>query len=126
MWVSGYDINCQYRINWKTRLANIKHKFSSLTCMAKNLDVHPATLIAIGKFHLPAHKESCRFKFSYNFLPGVGLTDGEASERQWAWLNGISTRAKEMTWGHRHDTLNNFWNDMNVRRQHSMGMCSTR
>ena len=121
MWVSGYDVNCQYRINFADRIQYIKDRFEGLKCVPKSENVFPPTLIAIGKFHLPAHKPSCRYKFSFNFLRGAGVTDGEASERIWAVLNSYATRAKEMTWGHRHDTLNDVWNDFNVRRVHSMG-----
>ena len=122
MWVSGYDVNCQYRINFNDRIRYIKEAFGFLKCMP-NLDtVFSFTLAAVGKFHLPAHQLKCRYKFAYNFLRGVGLTDGEACERIWAVLNTFATRAKEMTWGHRHDFLNDVWNDLNVRRVHSTRM----
>ena len=124
MWVSGYDVNCQYRKNFVTRMTFVRSVFGGMSFVPRAEVMFPPTLVAIGKFHLPAHKASCRFKFSYNFLPGVGMTDGEASERIWAVLNSWSTRTKEMTWGHRHDVLNDVLNDMNVHRVHAMRMCS--
>ncbi|KAG2035191.1 hypothetical protein BDR03DRAFT_803099, partial [Suillus americanus] len=50
----------------------------------------------IPKFHLPAHITSCQIKFSFNFIKGVGRTDGEAPERGWADINPITTSTHEM------------------------------
>ncbi|KAI0708129.1 hypothetical protein C8T65DRAFT_708633 [Cerioporus squamosus] len=91
-----------------------REKFPNLPSIKHT--IFPPTLIGIGKFHLPAHIPSCRFKHSFNWLPGVGMTDGEALERIWSTLNALAERAKEMTSGHRHDFLNDMYNDMNIRR----------
>ena len=48
------------------------------------------------------------------------MTDGEAPERIWASLNNLSMRTKEMSSGHRHDVINDYYSDMNVRRVHNM------
>ncbi len=79
----------------------------------------PQTVAGIGKFHIPAHKPDCRFKFSLGYLP-VGETDGESPERLWSVLNGLALRTREMTAGHRHDVMNDYMNDMNVRRTHGL------
>ena len=34
----------------------------------------------VPKFHLSAHITECQWKFSFNFIKGVGQTDGEAPE----------------------------------------------
>ena len=117
----GYDINCQYRINWKTRLANIKHKFSSLTCMAKNLDVHPATLIAIGKFHLPAHGAKCQSIFSLNLLRGSARIDGEGTERGWSSMGPLAPSQRELGPGARHDVLDFHWSVYNWEKVLDLG-----
>ncbi|RDX46393.1 hypothetical protein OH76DRAFT_1356133 [Lentinus brumalis] len=114
MHVAGYDINCQYRIHFASRMQSIRERFDFLPSI--RLTHFPPTLIAIGKFHLAAHIPRCRYKFSYNFLPGVGMTDGEALERIWGEVDGLAVRTKEMTPGHRHDTQNDHYNDMNIRR----------
>lgn len=62
------------------------------------------------------------FKFSFNWLPGVAMTDGEAPERIWAILNGLASRTQEMSSGHRHDIINDFYGDWNVRRVHGIGL----
>ena len=83
----------------------------------------PFTVVsAVGKLQLPAHIESCRYKFSYYYLRGAGMTDGEALERIWSILNSLAARTKEMTTGHRHDVLNDFYGDMNVRKLHNIGV----
>ena len=119
--VSGYDINCQYRIHFKKRMAWLGEQTGSLPSVSGAR--FPTTLAAVGKFHLPAHKASCRYKYSYHWLPGVGMTDGEAPERIWAILNDIGGSTREMTAGHRHDVINDHHSDMNVRRTHSIGAC---
>ncbi|OCH83779.1 hypothetical protein OBBRIDRAFT_815708 [Obba rivulosa] len=97
--VAGYDIACMCTIR-KT--------------------LFPWTLPAIGKFHLPAHIPSCCYKFSYHYLPGVGITDGEAPERIWPAINALATRTREMSAGHRHDVINDYHSDHNVRRTHGL------
>lgn len=120
--VSGYDINCQYRIKFRERmrtLATQSQELGSISGLA-----FPKTIAAVGKFHLPAHKPSCRYKFSFHWLPGVGMTDGEAPERIWAVLNDIGGSAREMTSGHRHDVINDHHSDMNWRRTQGIGESS--
>ncbi|KAI0743712.1 hypothetical protein C8Q80DRAFT_1122124 [Daedaleopsis nitida] len=117
--VSGYDINCQYHIHFAERMKTIREKFAGLESIPKT--TFPPMLIAIGKFHLPAHIPSCCFKFSYNFLPGIGMTDGEALEHIWSILDGLTSCMKEMGPGHRHGVTNNFYNDMNIRRTNNLG-----
>lgn len=74
----------------------------------------------MGRLHGPAHKKECVFKFSFNWLPGVAITDGEAPERICAILNGLASRAQEMSSCHRHDVINDFYSDWNVRRVHGI------
>ncbi|TFK79156.1 hypothetical protein K466DRAFT_506060, partial [Polyporus arcularius HHB13444] len=114
-----YDINCQYRKKFRKRIKDIQTNFPNL--LSIRLDYLPFTLPGIGKFHAPAHTASCRCKYSYNYLPGVGMTDGEAAERIWAILNHLAARTKEMSPGHRHDVINHFYSDMNIRRLHGIG-----
>ncbi len=114
----GYDINCQYRKKFKQRLQDLMKQYPALESIQNR--TFPHLIPAIGKFHAPAHTASCRCRYSYNFLPGVGMTDGEACERIWSILNLLALRAKEMSAGHRHDFITDFNNDQNVRRVHAM------
>ncbi|KAI0063770.1 hypothetical protein BV25DRAFT_1767553, partial [Artomyces pyxidatus] len=116
--VSGYDINCQYRINLDKRLAAFEKATKGMASVANKK--FPPTIACVGKFHLPAHKPACQFKFSYIYHRWVGRTDGEAPERLWAVLNPLGTSTREMTAGHRHDRINDHHSDMNVRRVHGL------
>ncbi|KAI1785592.1 hypothetical protein LXA43DRAFT_899410 [Ganoderma leucocontextum] len=114
----GYDINCQYTINLHDRLIDIRTKHPDLKTITGTR--FPWTMVGIGKFHVAAHQESCRSKYSYYYLPGSAMTDGEAPERIWSTLNNLSLRTKEMSSGHRHDVINDYYGDMNTRRLHNM------
>ena len=116
----GYDINCQYRIKFHERIKELQSRYGHLKSIPTD-DFVFELLSPVGKFHLSAHTLTCRFKFSYYYLRGVGMTDGEALERIWSILNSLAARTKEMTPGHRHDILNDFLGDMNVRKLHSIG-----
>ncbi|THG98308.1 hypothetical protein EW026_g3855 [Hermanssonia centrifuga] len=122
MHVSAYDINCQYRINFEKRMEAFRQLTTEFESIPMRLKYFPWTLPGVGKFHLPAHNASCRYKFSLNLLPGAGMTDGESPERIWASLNALALRTREMAAGHRHDVINDFHGDMNVR--HTYGMAA--
>ena len=72
---------CQYIINFQARLkefplTNAEHLYHQLVARV------------VPKFHLAAHKESCRANFSLNYEPGVGRSDMEGPERTWFGLQG--------------------------------------
>ncbi|KAI0093358.1 hypothetical protein BDY19DRAFT_859710, partial [Irpex rosettiformis] len=121
--ISAYDINCQYRIKFWERLEKIQKKFSvaqnSSLRSIRRFDI-PSTRAGVGKFHEPAHKLDCRLLNSFHYLPGAGQTDGEAPERIWASTTSLGIRTREMTPGHRHDTINYFHDDMNWRRTYGI------
>lgn len=107
--VLSYDIACQYSVN-----------------LQKRLDCYPASLrphqrdddytFVIPKFHLPAHQESCRTGYSFNYTPHVANTDGEAPERGWSGSNALASSTKEMGPGHRRDILDDTFGDYNWRK----------
>ncbi|KAM5531911.1 hypothetical protein V8D89_014422 [Ganoderma adspersum] len=115
---SGYNINCQYRIYFKSRIMELQEQFPTLsTC---RILFFPYTLPGIGKFHAPAHTSSCHTAYSYNFLPGVGMMDREALEQIWSIFNSLTLRTKEISSGHCHDVINDFHSNMNVCRLQAM------
>ncbi|KAI1785585.1 hypothetical protein LXA43DRAFT_899423 [Ganoderma leucocontextum] len=113
----GYDINCQYTVNLHDRIVDIRKKHPDLATISTRF---PWTMVGIGKFHVAAHQESCRSRYSYYYLPGSAMTDGKAPKRIWSTLNHLSLRTKEMSSGHRHDVINDYHADMNTRRLHNM------
>lgn len=85
-----------------------------------NEDVN--TKFLVPKFHLPAHIKPCRTRFSFNYTPGVGRTDGEAPERGWAEVNPLAASTREMGPGARRDTLDSHFGDYNWRKTIGLGM----
>ncbi|TDL13533.1 hypothetical protein BD410DRAFT_735251, partial [Rickenella mellea] len=110
-----YDIACQWSKNFFTRV----QKFPVI--MQINT-VIMAIYFAIPKFHLPAHGSSCHSKFSLNFRRGVGRTDGEGVERDWAHINAVATSTREMGPGSRHSTLDDHWGAWNWRKVTLLGV----
>lgn len=115
----SYDIACQYSRKFAARmkhLAKLVKDFKTLPIKDFN-SFHRVLLVwAVGKFHLAAHKAGCRYKYSLRYIWGSGRTDGEADEREWALLNALAQRAREMASGHRHDTINEFLDALNELR----------
>ncbi|KAG6836043.1 hypothetical protein H0H93_012007 [Arthromyces matolae] len=103
-----YDIACQYSRRFWDRLKSIP----------KNYQFTGSTFIswAVPKFHLPAHKSECHGPFALNYTPGVGRTDGEGVERNWAYLNGAAPSTSQMGPGARQDTLDDFMGFWNFRK----------
>ena len=126
MHVCAYDINCQYCIKLAGRtdvLVERLKKDSLLHIIRTNIaKLWPWTLRGVGKFHLPAHRQDCRAGWSFNLLPGSAMTDGEAAERVWSSVNHLALRTREMNPGHRHDVMNAYYSDQNIRRVHNMRM----
>jgi Kyakuja-Dileera-Zisupton transposase len=117
-----YDIWCMYHKNLCQHNPQLPP--------ALQFDFDSATLDrAIPKFHLNADGESCRTIYSLNFFPGVGHTDGEGIECNWASVNGAAQSTKEMGEGSQHDTLDDILGNMNYCKFIAMGksnleMCS--
>jgi len=109
----SYDIACQYSRNFQTR-------FLQLPAFLL-VPLHLLILFLIPKFHLPVHKEECRYNFSFNYTKQVGRTDGEGIERFWGAHNHLSGSTMRMTPGSRLDTLNFHFNDWNWRKLCKMG-----
>jgi hypothetical protein len=99
-----YDIMCQYSINLKERFAT---SFPSLLFILDRISK------LIPKLHIQGHKEECQYRWSLNYTPGVGRTDGERIEGGWSEAKQAGGMTKEMNTGHRHDTLSDFQNHWN-------------
>jgi hypothetical protein len=113
--VFSYDIACQWS-------RNLLKRCSAYPPNALSLGNNIGLVFAVPKFHLPAHIAPCRANFSFNFLPGVGRTDGESPERGWAAANGIANSTREMGPGSRSDTLDDHFTDYNWRKIMTLGM----
>ena len=99
-----YDIFCQYGINLKERFT----KFFPFS-----LFILDRVTGLVPKLHIQGHKEECQYRWSLNYTPGVGRTDGERIEGGWSEAKQAGGMTKEMNTGHRHDTLSDFQNHWN-------------
>ncbi|KAI0029032.1 hypothetical protein K488DRAFT_57293, partial [Vararia minispora EC-137] len=112
--VIAYDIACQWSKNLRDRLCRIPCGFVIAPRAATFVkEVLPKTVFVVPKFHLAAHKQTCQSNFNLTYTPGVGLTDGEASERAWSGVNPVAASMKEMGPGSARDTMEDrcgFWN----------------
>jgi hypothetical protein len=70
----------------------------------------------VPKLHLYAHGPSCRTAYSLNYHRGVGRTDGESTERDWAAAVVAALQTSEMNKGSRHGALDDHWCDKNYQR----------
>jgi hypothetical protein len=112
----SYDIWCKWRINAEKRA----------------LEHFPPDMVAnflrmqrrgfVPKLHLYAHGASCRTRWSLNYHQGVGRTDGESTERDWAAVVVAALQTAEMNRGSRHGALDDHWIDKNFRREVGLRM----
>ncbi|KLO10990.1 hypothetical protein SCHPADRAFT_831771 [Schizopora paradoxa] len=112
--VVSYDIACQWHKKLRGRLANMNPAYSP------DIDSRVVDFV-IPKFHIGAHGSSCQTRFSLNYRPHMGRTDGENIERGWAWLNPASLSTREMGPGARQDALDDQWSFWNWRIVVSLG-----
>ncbi|KIY62103.1 hypothetical protein CYLTODRAFT_361997 [Cylindrobasidium torrendii FP15055 ss-10] len=108
--IFSYDINCSYSIHLLARMAGYSPGLNGAALMVEQF------IFLIGKFHLGGHIRRCLFRYSWHFMPGAGLADGEASERKWANTNPTATSTREMGAGSRADTLDDHIGDANWQK----------
>ncbi|KAJ3509357.1 hypothetical protein NLJ89_g5259 [Agrocybe chaxingu] len=107
--VISYDIACQ----WSKKLVQRCSVYpDNPISNSQELDL----LFVVPKFHLPAHVAICQIDYSFNLLPWVGRTDGEAPERGWSAANAVASSTSEMGPGNRRDTLDDMFGDYNWRK----------
>jgi len=108
-----YDVMCQYCIYLDRRMAE-----SSKLDMPEGLRI----IKAIGQFHVHAHQDSCLYRYSTSYIPGVGNQDGEVAGTLWAPLNEISRSTRSATLAHRTEVLDDHMGDSNWKK--IINMCT--
>jgi hypothetical protein len=78
----------------------------------------------IPKLHIYGHGIECRTQYSLNYHPGLGRTDGESVERDWAAIVQAALQTGEMNAGTRHGTLDDHWADKNFCRIIGLSECT--
>lgn len=114
---SGYNINCQYSIKLFDRI-------SAYPPTLHPVQPQSSFQFLVPKFHLNAHIKQCCTRFSYNWAPGVGRTDGEGPERGWSTNNALAGSTKQMTPGGRWDVIDDHFGDWNWRKSITICKCS--
>ena len=105
LFYSSYDIYCQYCRNFLSRMKDFP-----------GCPEFPDVIGAVPKGHEPGHTPSCQARFSFHWLFGSGMCDGEAPERRWSVQNNIAKSTREMGPGYRHDLLNMHNGDFNMQK----------
>ncbi|KAH9936214.1 uncharacterized protein B0H18DRAFT_852415, partial [Fomitopsis serialis] len=116
LWISSYDVNCKYGLNWWHRVKQIATALPSVPGVTAAKELWPTIRRCVPKFHAPSHTGICRYLCSFYYMPGVGNTDGESVERRWAAQNAIGRSVREMGPGHRQDVLDAHNSDFNTQK----------
>ncbi|KAG1898330.1 uncharacterized protein F5891DRAFT_902314, partial [Suillus fuscotomentosus] len=114
--VISYNIACQWKINLLDRMNKLPENMCIPVAVAMSV-----FMFGIPKFHASAHDDGCSIPHSLNLMPGVGQTDGEGIERNWAEVNQVANSTKEMGPGARHDTLDDHFGHHNWRKFVGLG-----
>jgi hypothetical protein len=115
--IISYDVACQWFVNLKARIDGHWPE--------KIRPIHNTTLVpAVPKLHEPSHEKVGHEQFSFNYLPGIGATDGECIERIWAGHNALGNSTKTSGPGNCQDTLDDHFLFWNWEKYISMGECS--
>ncbi|KAK0207413.1 hypothetical protein IW262DRAFT_1282110, partial [Armillaria fumosa] len=80
-------------------------------------DIVKAIVCLVPKMHPNDHIEQCRYKYSLNYIEGMGRSHGEGIEPSWAETKQSGGSTRQMNHGHHHNKLNdfhNFWNWLKV------------
>jgi hypothetical protein len=96
--ILSYDIACQYSKKFWTRMKGLPE---AMHLNPNNVNVW----FKVPNFHIPGHKWPCHSPFSFHWMWGAGMTDGEVIEQNWEFTNGAAGSTKMMGPGGRHAFL---------------------
>ncbi|EEB94484.1 hypothetical protein MPER_06694, partial [Moniliophthora perniciosa FA553] len=106
--VISYDSNCQYCVNREKRfncayLRDVKGIVSESGCIVPDV-------------HIKGHQDDCVVVFSHNYTWRIGHFHGETAEFYWPELNQVGAFTRQMSDGHRADTIISNHNDWNWKK----------
>lgn len=96
--ILSYDIACQYSKKFALRMKSLP------TAMQVNTD-KINFLFKVPNFHMLSHRSPCHSPYSFHWMWGAGMTDGEDVEQNWEFTNGAAGSTKMMGPGGRHAFL---------------------
>ncbi|KAJ7076776.1 hypothetical protein C8R43DRAFT_910611 [Mycena crocata] len=88
----SYDIASQYSKNFWTRMDGLPEK---MHIDKKKVNVW----FKVPNFHILGHKPPCHSPYSFHWMWGAGVTDGEDVEQNWDFTNGAAGSTKMMGLG---------------------------
>ncbi|KAH7905083.1 hypothetical protein BJ138DRAFT_1138372 [Hygrophoropsis aurantiaca] len=112
--ILSYDISCQYKKNFWSRMDNMP---TQMQLSSDNINIE----FALPSWHANAHTKICQSENSIAYHTGVGRTDGEGIERSWAAMNQLASSTKEMGPGARQDTLDDHFSFHNWEKNIKLG-----
>ncbi|KAJ7694007.1 hypothetical protein B0H14DRAFT_2419338, partial [Mycena olivaceomarginata] len=96
--ILSYDIACQFSKNFWSRMKGLPAEM--------HIDVEKVSVwFKVPNFHILGHKWPCHSPFSFHWMWGAGMTDGEDVEQNWEFTNGAAGSTKMMGPGGRHAFL---------------------
>ncbi|KAJ6452354.1 hypothetical protein C8R47DRAFT_998112, partial [Mycena vitilis] len=96
--ILSYDVACQYSTKFWGRMGGLPD------WMHLNR-LRTAIWWKVPNFHILGHKWRCHSPFSFHWMWGAGMTDGEDVEQNWEFTNGAAGSTKMMGPGGRHAFL---------------------
>ena len=94
----SYDADCIYRPHLLTRLSN---NHPDVVHMLDN----ELSAFIIPAVHIRNHKEACWYMYGGAYTPCIGHFFGETAEMIWPFMNRFVGQIRQMTNGHRQDTI---------------------
>ncbi|KIO33174.1 hypothetical protein M407DRAFT_18033 [Tulasnella calospora MUT 4182] len=110
--VITYDIACKYGVNFKSRCCTPTCNFVLIPTEKGEIN----TIFCVNKFHQESHEDGCAAKNALEYTKYVGRTCGEGVETIWAKMNWLRYTTREMSPGHRIETLSEHFNDWNWQK----------
>ncbi|KAJ7702614.1 hypothetical protein B0H14DRAFT_2648051, partial [Mycena olivaceomarginata] len=96
--ILSYDIACQYSKNFWSRMKGLPE---TMHIDPKKVSVW----FKVPNFHILGHKWPCHSPYSFHWMWGAGMTNGEDVEQNWEFTNGAAGSTKMMGPGGRHAFL---------------------
>lgn len=112
-----YDVNCIYRVNFPARVERNDYL---------HFPLHKNIYYGIGDMHVGGHIPECFPRYSSQFIPHIGVVDGEIVESLWSVLNEISPSMQTATLANRTETLDMHMQDSNWKKLLGSGKLSFR
>jgi hypothetical protein len=80
-----------------------------------------AVIAIVPAVHVRGHQEYCWYVYGGAYKDCVGHFFGETAEYVWPYLNRLAGQTRQMTLGHRQDTMIRYIGEWNWRKVQRMG-----